>query len=232
MSVGKRIYTRRPVASPQLMEQLGAIPASNIADVMGRSCAMAPRIRRMSTPPGRMVGQALTVKCCAGDNLLIHKALAMAGPGDVLVISNEGGSQRALLGEVMASYGWYTRHIAGIVADGPIRDIDAISGMPLPVYATGTTPGGPYKEGPGEINVPVACGNISVAPGDIILGDADGVIVIPLGDAPQILPEAVAFQEQDEKKLREAIAGRTSTDWIEAVLEQKGFEIRDSAYQL
>lgn len=230
MPVGKRIYLRKMAPDFAVMEQLQEIPASNIADVMGRSCAMSYRIHLMSRPVKNMVGAALTVKCCSGDNLLIHKALEIAKEGDVIVVSNEGGSERSLLGEVMASFGLYTRKIAGIVVDGPIRDIDAIRDMPLPVYATGTNPGGPYKEGPGEINVPISCGNISVEPGDILVGDEDGVIVIPRRDAKTILEAARKFKVSDERKLREAISGELDYKWAAKTLEEKEFEIIDGIY--
>ena len=166
MSVGKRIYLKREMPDPEIMAQFKTIPASNTADVMGRSCAMNPRIRLVSQPKDQMmVGPAFTVKGRAGDNLTLHAALNLCSEGDVLVVSNEEDDTRALMGEVMMAYLKYTKKIAGIILDGPIRDIDEIGRWDFPVYCTGTTPGGPYKEGPGEINVPISCGGISVAPG-------------------------------------------------------------------
>lgn len=180
MSVGKRIYLQRELPDRKLVEEFKSIPASNTADVMGRSCAMNPRIHLVSKPKAQMMaGPAYTVKCRAGDNLTLHAALNYCQEGDVLVVSNEEDDTRALMGEIMMAYLCYTKKIAGIVLDGPIRDIDEIGNWDFPVYCTGTTPGGPYKEGPGEINVPIACGGVSVNPGDIILADPDGVIVIP-----------------------------------------------------
>ena len=123
------------------------------------------------------------------------------------------------------------KKIAGVILDGPIRDIDEIGKWDFPVYATGTTPGGPYKEGPGEINVPISCGEISVNPGDIILADPDGVIVIPREDAPQILEDAKKFKVSDEKKLEEARKGTSNRDWVEKSLADKGFEIIDDVYR-
>ena len=165
---------------PEVMEQFKTIPASNTCDVMGRNAAMNPRIHLVSSPKAQMmVGPALTVKARGGDNLALHAALNIAEAGDVVVVSNEEDNTRSLIGEIMMAYLRHDRKVAGIVIDGPIRDIDEIGQWDFPVYATGTTPGGPYKEGPGEVNVPVACGGISVNPGDIILGDPDGVIVIP-----------------------------------------------------
>jgi len=213
------------------MMQFKSIPASNTADVMGRSCAMHPRIHLVSSPLEQMmVGPAFTVKARAGDNLALHAALNFCQEGDVLVVSNEGDDSRALMGEVMMAYLKYTKKVAGIVLEGPIRDIDEIRKWDFPVYCTGTTPGGPYKEGPGEINVPIACGNISVNPGDIILGDPDGVIVIPRKDMAVVLENAKTFQEADEKKLVAAKNGTANRSWVEKSLNEKDFEIIDDVY--
>ncbi|MEA5092784.1 Regulator of ribonuclease activity A [bioreactor metagenome] len=232
MSVGKRIYLKRVMPDPEIMKQFKAIPASNTADVMGRSCAMNPRIKLVSSPKAQMmVGPAYTVKCRAGDNLLLHAALNYCNEGDVLVVSNEGDDTRSLIGEVMMAYLYYTKKIAGIIIDGPIRDIDEIGKWDFPVYCNGTTPGGPYKEGPGEINVPISCGEISVNPGDIILADPDGIIVIPLKDAVTVLADAKKFQADDEAKLIAAKNGTAKRDWVEKSLADKGFEIIDDVYR-
>lgn len=231
MSVGKRIYLQRELPDRKLVEEFKSIPASNTADVMGRSCAMNPRIHLVSKPKAQMMaGPAYTVKCRAGDNLTLHAALNYCQEGDVLVVSNEEDDTRALMGEIMMAYLCYTKKIAGIVLDGPIRDIDEIGNWDFPVYCTGTTPGGPYKEGPGEINVPIACGGVSVNPGDIILADPDGVIVIPRKDAPGILEDAKKFQAADAAKLSAAKNGTANRAWVEKSLAEKGYEIIDDVY--
>ena len=232
MSVGKRIYLKRNMPDAEVMAQFKTIPASNTGDVMGRSCAMNPRIKLVSQPVDQMmVGPALTVKCRAGDNLTLHAALNICQEGDVLVVSNEEDDTRALMGEIMMAYLRYTKKVAGIILDGPIRDIDEIGKWDFPVYCTGTTPGGPYKEGPGEVNVPISCGGISVNPGDIILADPDGVIVIPRQDAPEILEAAKKFQAADESKLLAAKNGTANRAWVERSLEEKGYEIIDDVYR-
>jgi regulator of RNase E activity RraA len=232
MSVGKRIYLKREMPDLEIMNQFKEIPASNTADVMNRVGAMHPRINLMSSPDAPIiVGPALTVKARAGDNLVIHKALNMAQEGDIIVVSNEGDTTRALVGEVMMAYAQYTKKVAGIIFDGPIRDIDAIQHMKMHIYATGTTPGGPYKEGPGEINVPVACGEVTVEPGDIVLCDPDGVTIIPKGEAAAVLEAAKKFKAEDEKKLEAAKNGTANRDWVEKSLEEKEFEIIDDVYR-
>ena len=115
--------------------------------------------------------------------------------------------------------------------DGPIRDIDEIGKWDFPVYATSTTPGGPYKEGPGEVNVPIACGGVHVTPGDIILADPDGVIVIPKNDAKEVLEAAKKFQAADEEKLEAAKRGEAKRDWVSKSLAEHGYEIIDDIYK-
>ena len=233
MAVGKRIYLKRNMPDPEIMMQFKNIPASNTADCMGRSCAMHPRIHLVSSPKDQMmVGPAFTVKCRAGDNLALHAALNLCNEGDVLVVSNEEDNTRALMGEVMMAYLYLQKKVAGIVLDGPIRDIDEIGKWDFPVYATGTTPGGPYKEGPGEVNVPIACGGISVEPGDIILADPDGVIVIPRNDAAVILEDAKKFQAADEGKLEKTRQGTINRGWVDKALADKDFEFIDDVYRV
>lgn len=215
-----------------LIEEFKKIPASNTCDVMSRNAAMNPRIHLVSSPKKQMMaGPAFTVKCRAGDNLALHAALNFCQEGDVLVVSNEEDNTRSLMGEIMMEYLYSIKKVAGIILDGPIRDIDEIGKWDFPVYCTGTTPGGPYKEGPGEVNVPISCGGISVMPGDIILADPDGIIVIPTKDAAQILEDAKAFQAQDEAKLVNTRQGKVNRDWVNKELENKGFEIIDEVYE-
>jgi len=146
------------------------------------------------------------------------------------VLSNDEDQTRFLMGEIMFTYAKYQKKLGGLVLDGPIRDVDALREMDLPVYATGSTPGGPHKEGPGEINVPIACGGISVNPGDIIVADADGIIVIPLKDAPAVLEAAKKFHEQDAAKVAAARNGTSNRAWVKNTLEAKKTEFIDGVY--
>lgn len=230
MPVGKRIYLKRELPDPKVVAAFRKLPASNVADCMERNSAMHPRIRLMSKPSQEMAGPAFTVHNRAGDNLAIYAALRFCHEGDVIVITNEGDNTRSLIGEVMMSYLRDQKKIAGIVIDGPIRDIDNLANWDLPIYARDTTPGGPYKEGPGEINVSVSCGNVSVNPGDIILGDPDGVICIPRQDAPTLLPLAQDFHEKDDKKLLAFSQGSADLSWVDQSLKDKGFDIIDDVY--
>jgi regulator of RNase E activity RraA len=230
MSIGFRVYLKRHLPPAELIEGYRSLPAANVADCMGRLSAISSEIKLLSSPPDEIVaGAALTVKTRPGDNLMIHKALNMAGPGDIIVVSNEGDRSQSLVGEIIVTYAQH-KGISGLVFDGPIRDIGAISKMSIPVYGTGSTPGGPFKEGPGEINVPIACGGIQVEPGDIILGDRDGVIVIPRIDAARLLEEARRFSAGDHGKVMAAANGTLDRSWVDKTLEAKKCEIIDAVY--
>jgi len=231
MPYGKRIFLRRELPDPALVKAFEELPAANVADVMERSSAMQPRIRLISAPSKKTVcGPALTVKCRAGDNLTLHAAMDLAEEGDFLVVSNDGDDSRSLMGAIMTAYLSVEKKAAGIVLDGPIRDLDELSRWDFPVYATGSTPGGPYKEGPGEINVPISCGGVSVLPGDLILADRDGIVVIPRKEAAEILETARAYHVKDEKSLQDALNGEAKRGWVAEKTAEKGYEIIDGLW--
>ncbi|TXT44732.1 MAG: Demethylmenaquinone methyltransferase [Spirochaetes bacterium] len=230
MATGFRVFLKRDLPPVDLVEAFKELPTANVADTMNRLCALSSEILLLSSPQDEiMSGVALTVKARPGDNLMIHKALNMAGPGDVVVVSNEGDRSHSLVGEIMVTYA-KSKGVAGLIFDGPIRDIGAISEMDIPVYATSTTPGGPFKEGPGEINVPISCGGIAVEPGDIVLGDQDGVIIIPKKDAVAVLDAARKFKASDASKLAAAQNGTADRSWVDKTLAAKNCEIIDGLY--
>jgi RraA family protein len=234
VSIGKRVFLRREFADPQVVKEFVGLPASNIGDSFERIGCMDPRIKLMSNPKGRVSwsGNALTIKSRGGDNLLIHYVLEkIAKEGDFLVVSNEGCPTRSVIGQNMAC-SMEIMKLAGIVIDGPIRDLDAIKEMNLPIYATGACPGGPFKDGPGEVNVPVACGNITVNPGDVVVGDHDGICVIPRSEAALILEKSKEKFEADQAGLARSKAGTNyvSGKWGKE-LDKMGFEIIDDHYK-
>ncbi|MEG3129632.1 RraA family protein [Pantoea cypripedii] len=231
MTAGNRIYLRRPNDAEPLLEAFRTLPAAVVADCMSRLPALAAEINLKTAPKQPiMCGLAVTVKARSGDNLMLHKAMDIAGRNDVIILSNEGDRSQSLMGEVMATYA-RQRGMEGIVLDGPVRDIEGLSRMDFPIYAAGVTPGGPFKDGPGEINVPIACGKIHVAPGDIILGDADGVIVVPRQDAARILEDALAYLQVDERNFELAKTGSLERGWLDETLRNKQVEIIDDIYR-
>lgn len=232
MPVGNRVFLKRENTPKHIVEQFKELPASNIADTMNRLCALSSEIRLFSRPEAPvMAGPALTVKVRPGDNLMLHQALNMAEPGDVIVVTNKGDRSQSLIGEIMAAYALHDRKVAGIVLDGNIRDVDAISEMNFHLYATGTTPGGPFKEGPGEVNVPIAIGGIVVHPGDLIVGDADGVIVVPRQDAEAVLALAKPYAAADHAKVVAAKNGTAKRAWVKESLDKKGADFIDDVYR-
>ena len=200
MNIGNRIYTEFDRTSACVIEMYRGLPASNINDEMNRLYSFHAYMYLLNpeTFDGNMVGPALTVKCPAGDNLFFHQALDLAQPGDIVVVDAGGCANRSVAGEIMMRFAC-EKGIAGIVVDGYMRDLDGIKKLPMPVYARGVTPQGPYKNGPGEINVPVSCGGQVVFPGDVLVGDKDGLVVIRHQDAREVAEAAQKKKSEEDK---------------------------------
>lgn len=180
-----------------LVAALGQLACANVGDAMERT-GIATGILPL-WPDARLAGPAYTVWTRPGDNLVLHEALDRAAPGDVLVVNGAGDCSRALIGELMATRA-IKRGLAGFVIDGAVRDRNALVELGLPVFARGVTPAGPYKNGPGGQLCAVAVGGLCVLPGDIVLGDGDGVVVVPQGSAHSVLEAARAIQNNETKK--------------------------------
>lgn len=186
MDIGNRIFTKFDRPDRALVEKFAGWPSSNINDMMNRLFCMRENICRIGKHEKQLLGTAFTVKVPDGDNVFIHKALDLAEDGDVLVIDGNGCTSRSLMGEIMFTYA-QNKGIRGIIVDGAIRDSDSLDELDIPVYAIAVTPQGPYKNGPGEIGTPVSCGGQVVFPGDILVGDADGVVVIHKDEAIKLV---------------------------------------------
>jgi regulator of RNase E activity RraA len=170
----------------------------------------------------RVAGPAVTVRVPPGDNLMVWKALEIAQPGDVLAIETRGYTSVAVWGDITSLIA-QQRGLAGIVTDGAVRDLAGILEVGLPVYYSGvTTPNGALKDGPGEVNVPIAVGNVAVLPGDVLVGDAGGVVVIPGRDAEEVLERARQMAENEARKIAQIRGGDVSAPWLEPVLQAKG----------
>lgn len=218
--VGFQILQRRRQVDARYVQAFANIPVANVSDCMTRLTAGGPRLRPMHKG-GRLGGPALTVKCRPGDNLMIHKALDMAQPGDVIVVDAGGDLTNSLFGELMVTYA-VTRRIAGIVLNGAVRDIDVIAAGTFPLYAAGVTHRGPYKDGPGEINVPVAIDGMVIQPGDLMLGDADGLLCVPYDDVEQVLAASREKVALEEKTIANIRGGKHDTSWVDARLKALG----------
>lgn len=202
------------------IEAFRGIPAANIDDCLNRMAAMDCRIRPYSQP--QLLGSAFTIKVPYGDNLMLHKAADLAHPGDILVISCEESLNRAILGSMLVHY-LKVRGIGGLVVDGAIRDSDEIAQIKdFPVYARCTSPNGPFKEGPGEINTPVSVGGVIVKPGDILCGDSDGIVVVPRDSASIVLAEAHAIMTKEEEMMKKILENDFARPWVDEKLKALG----------
>lgn len=220
MTIGFRILNRTQIASKEHVDAFAKLPVANVSDSMSRMTAAGSRIRPMHASGG-MAGVALTVKARPGDNLMLHKAIDMAEPGDVIVVDAGGDTTNALFGEMMLAYA-IKRGVAGLVFNGAIRDADAIREVNHPVFAAGVTHRGPYKDGPGEINVPVSIDGMIVHPGDIVIGDGDGVLCVPIAEAEEVLGKAQAKLDAETRQMQAIAEGTNDRSWVDAALKERG----------
>lgn len=209
---------------PSLAKAASEYPASILADVAGRRGTLSSRIAPLA-PTMRISGPALTVEVRPGDNLMIHAAMAMAKPGDVLVIDGKGDETTALIGEIMIS-ACMKIGIAGVVIYGSVRDTEAIRALGFPTYAVGANPNGPNKLAPGRVNWPVSVGGTSVAPGDLIVADADGVVVIERSKVESVLALAAGKVADETVRLTQIRSGgQLRPSWLEGALKKAGVVI-------
>ncbi|MEN0648959.1 RraA family protein [Caldifermentibacillus hisashii] len=190
------------------MKQFYDLPTTCISDALNGMNNLDPSIKPLQDSY-KVAGRAFTVKIPAGDNAMVLKAIKEASPGDVLVVDAKGESYRAVAGDFVVSLA-QKLGIAGIIVDGVIRDLIGVRSHNFPVFSKGTTVAASFKNGAGEINVPISCGGVSITPGDIIVGDADGVVVIPQADAEKVLEKALAKLKKDEQREASALQDEAS----------------------
>jgi 4-hydroxy-4-methyl-2-oxoglutarate aldolase len=207
--------------SPEIVKKAGQYAASILADVAGRRGTFDGRISAIS-PSLRMAGPAFTIEVRPGDNLMIHAAMAMAKPGDVLVVDGKADRTCALMGAIMIN-ACKKLGFAGVILDAAVRDIEEIRELAFPVYSVGTNPNGPTKFVPGRINWPVSCGGITVRPGDLVVGDADGVVVVEREKAESLLDLAAKKVADERARIADIVAGRNlRPKWLEGSLQAAG----------
>ncbi len=190
------------------MKQFYDLPTTCISDALNGMNNLDPSIKPLQDSY-KVAGRAFTVKIPAGDNTMVLKAIKEASPGDVLVVDAKGESYRAVAGDFVVSLA-QKLGIAGFIVDGVIRDLIGVRSLNFPVFSKGTTVAASFKNGAGEINVPISCGGVSITPGDIIIGDADGVVVIPQADAEKVLEKALAKLKKDEQREASALQDEAS----------------------
>ena len=222
MSAGFRIYAATQRAPDALLDRFAGVATAHLSDNMSRLAAAGPRLRPMHKG-GHMVGNALTVKVRPGDNLMVHKAIDMASARDVIVVDAGGELTQAIIGELMMRHA-QKRGVVGLVINGAIRDLATLGADTFPVYAAGVTHRGPYKEGPGEINVPIAIDGMLVQPGDIVVGDEDGVVAVPFAEAEMLLELANRHRAKEDIIMAQILAGSVDRNWVDALLKVRGCE--------
>lgn len=223
MSSGYKIIQKFKRPPLTLIEAFRKLPVPNIGDSMNRTVAISADIKPINHT--RLLGCAYTVRVPAGDNLLFYYSIDQASPGDVIVVDGGGFKERALCGEIMATLAM-KRGIAGFVIDGAIRDIVELSEMNFPVFARSSSPNGPYKNGPGEVNVPVSIGGRIIYPGDIIVGDGNGVISIAQEEAEEVLQKAEQILQKETALLQEIDKNnQIDLNWLYEKLKYSGVSI-------
>lgn len=221
MAIGFRVLSRMRKVDAATVQKFREIPVANVSDSMSRMNAGGACLRPLHAG-GPLAGPALTVKTRPGDNLMVHKALMMAEPGDVIVVDAGGDLTNALIGELMLSYG-IKKGIAGVVINGAVRDSGWIRNNTLPVFAAGVTHRGPYKDGPGEINTALAIGGMVIEPGDLILGDDDGFVCVPFAETETLYNQAKAKRDAEAKTLANTQAGNVDPKaWVDEALKRLG----------
>ena len=220
MTIGFRILERKKRVALDIAKEFLTLPVANVSDSMWRLTAGGSRLRPMHKS-GQMAGPALTVKSRPGDNLMLHKAIDMAEPGDIIVCDAGGDLTNSLMGELMLAHA-IKRGVGGFVLDGAVRDVEAFLEVNLPVFAAGVSHRGPYKDGPGEINVSVAIDGMVIEPGDLVIGDWDGVLSIPLDDVESILKKTNEKQAAEAVDMAKIEAGEWDRSWVDKTLKDRG----------
>lgn len=220
MAIGFRLLPIERRIAADLVRRFAELPVANVGDAMSRTVAGGAALRPMHAG-GVLAGPAVTVKTRPGDNLMLHKALDMAEPGDVVVVDAGGDLTNALIGELMTAYA-ESRGIAGIVIYGAIRDAKTIRESGFPVFAAGITHRGPYKDGPGEVNVPIAIEGMVIRPGDLMLGDDDGLVCVRIEDAEEVLATASAKHRAETAQMEKIRRGENPRAWVDETLRRLG----------
>ena len=206
--------------APDLVALASTFQAAVLCDVAGRRGALDARIQGLN-PAMTVAGPAFPVECRPGDNLMFHVALALAKPGDVIVADGRAYGASALFGELMVTQA-AAAELGGFVVDGAARDVSVIGRRAFPIFSAGRNPAGPTKSIGGRIGATISVGGTSVSPGDLIVGDADGVVAIPREDVPNVLRAAAAKLEAEATRIREIEEGVLVSPWLDEALRDAG----------
>ena len=222
---GFRVRTRFPRPTPEIVERYRSYVSPDVSDLLNRLYAMDGGIRNLVNDQS-LCGPALTVKLYPGDNLMLHKALDVAQPGDVVVVDSSMNTTTAVIGDLVSTKAKH-RGIQGVIVDGLVRDVAAVREVGLPIYARGTTPMGPLHRGPGELGYAVSCGGLVVNPGDLIIADASGIVVVRLDFAEELLSRLDTQRPTLKHYVENVRKGVFSNEWVDRYLEANACQMGD-----
>lgn len=226
---GFRVRVEYPRLDAQSCKRFLKFDIPDISDSLNRLYALDSSIRCQNARPQTLCGSVCTVRVFPGDNLMVHKMLDIAKPGDVVVVDAHGErSMNAVLGDLICAKAQH-RGIAGFIVDGLVRDMPAVDELNFPVFARNTTAVGPLHRGPGEINYPVCCGGVVVNPGDVVVADATGIVIIPLAHVEDVLLRLEAHRERLASYLAAVQRGEFSNDWVDEMLLASECPVTDGA---
>lgn len=223
MTIGFCVRKRQRSVSPEIAEAFSKLPVANASDSMSRMFAGGAKLRPIHETGEVLAGPALTVRTRPGDNLMLHHALDIAEPGDVIVVDAGGDVTTATMGEIMVAIAQRNK-IAGIIVYGAIRDAEEIRQMKFPLYAAGVTHRGPYKDGPGEINTAIAIEGMVIEPGDLIVADGDGILCVPFDHTEAVLAATQKKYDAEQAELEHIAKGTDDRSWVMSTLRARGCE--------
>jgi regulator of RNase E activity RraA len=212
--------------TPDQIARARQFQAAILCDVAGRRGTMNARIRALN-PAMIVCGPAYTVEVRPGDNLMFHVALSVAKPGDVIVVDGKADDTCALFGDLMVTQAEAAK-LGGFVVDAASRDTASLAAGNFPIFAAGTNPCGPTKGLPGRLSIPVSVGGVAVCPGDLVVGDVDGVVVIPRGEVESVLAAAQKKLEAEAQRIKEIEEGLLVSPWLDDALRQAGLPVLDA----
>ena len=224
---GFRVRAGGEMPDPAVLVGLGEFATPDISDLLNRLYAVSSEIRCLTHPGTRLCASACTVKVFPGDNLMVHKSLDIARRGEVVVVDASGARGNAVLGDLICAKARH-RGIAAFVVNGLIRDLPAVREIGLPVFARGTTPIGPLHRGPGEINFPIVCGGVVTHPGDIVVADEAGMVIVPAGIAAELLGRLRADSQRLRDYTAEVRRGEFDNLWVNRLLDEHGCPVEPS----
>lgn len=209
---------------PEAVKILGDLGVATVHEAQGRTGLMKPYMRPIY-PSAKMAGPAVTVLCQSGDNLMIHAAVEVCEPGDVLVVTTGSDSTDGMFGELLAT-SLVAHGVIGLIIDAGVRDVGELTAMDFPVWSRAIHAHGTVKSTAGSVNVPVVCAGASVNPGDVIVADVDGVCVVPRDTVPEVVKSSQARLAKEEKNRQSLREGKLGLDMygLRAKLKELGVE--------